>query len=269
MECPSEDYLDSFVSHPAFVRHQAPTENTDDSPCCVIHFTPQKIMDNPRYVDWINKFGLNTRHIVVNEENQCLGTEAVHRHQHKLHMLHSEIFPFLNEESFDKKTRVRKSDRTSFISEVFPRLECKFLFFKAEDLAVVHRPRTHYTIHLQPELKFDAANEVSLHPKEYINEVFENDGFLDALAELQTNINARTKNFSCRNSYPKIVMLGTGSSIPSKVRNTSGILLRVDESHSMVLDCGEGTYGQIARIFGKSETGNVMRTIKVIHFPVL
>lgn len=127
----------------------------------------------------------------------------------------------------------------------------------------MHRPRTHYTIHLQPELKFDATNEISLHPKEYINEVFENDGVLDALAELQTEINARTKNFSCRNEYPKIIMLGTGSSIPSKVRNTSGILLRMDKDHSMVLDCGEGTFGQIARIFGRSETDNIMKTIKV------
>jgi len=101
VECPSEDYLESFINHPAFSRYQMGTVNENDI------FTPQQIMDNSRYVNWMGKFGLNTRHIVVNEENQCMGTEAVHRHQHKLHMLHPEIFPFLNEESFQKKTRVR------------------------------------------------------------------------------------------------------------------------------------------------------------------
>lgn len=140
-----------------------------------------------------------------------------------------------------------------------------FLFFQAKDLSIIYRPRTHYTIHLQPELRLDVENEVSLHPKEYIDEVFEIDGFLDALAELQTNINARTRMLAVMNDYPKIVMLGTGSSIPSKVRNTSGILLRIDENHSILLDCGEGTFGQIIKLYGKSETDNIMKTLKVLQ----
>lgn len=109
VECPSDDYLESFVNHPAFARHQTGTANEDVIPYCIVHFTPQKVMDSPRYVNWMGKFGLRTRHIVVNEENECMGTEAMHRHQHKLHMLHPEIFPFLNEESFQKKTRVRQA----------------------------------------------------------------------------------------------------------------------------------------------------------------
>lgn len=138
-----------------------------------------------------------------------------------------------------------------------------YFFFQAEDLAIVHRPRTHHTVHLQPELKFDTENEILLHPKEYIDEVFAIDCFLDTLAELQTDINARTKLLSITGDYPKIVMLGTGSSIPSKVRNTSGILLRIDENHSILLDCGEGTFGQIVKFYGKSETDNILKTIKV------
>lgn len=102
-----------------------------------------------------------------------------------------------------------------------------------------------------------------MHPKEYMDEIFEIDGFLDALAELQTDINARTKTLPVGEEYPKIVMLGTGSSIPNKIRNTSGILLQVDKDHSMLLDCGEGTFGQIVKIYGKSETHNILKTIKV------
>lgn len=239
VDCPSEDYIESFVKHPAFVHHQMGVANEGDIPYCIIHFTPQNVMDDSRYMNWMSKFGVSTRHIVVNEENECMGTEAVHRHQHKLHMLHPEIFPFLNEESFKKKTRM-------------------------EDLPIIHRPRTHHTVHLQPQLRFDTENEISLHPKEYVNEVIEIDGILDALAELQTNINARTKLLSV-DEYPKIVMLGTGSSIPSKVRNTSGILLRVDRDHSILLDCGEGTFGQIVKNYGKSETPNIIKTIKAVY----
>lgn len=133
-------------------------------------------------------------------------------------------------------------------------------------MPIIYRPRTLHAVHLQPELKLDATNEVSLHPQEYINEVFETEGFLDTLAELQTDINARTKELSIGTEYPKIVMLGTGSSVPSKVRNTSGILLRVDENHSILLDCSEGTFRQIISIYGKSETDKILKTIKVSIF---
>lgn len=81
--------------------------NENDTPFCIVHFTPQKVMDDPRYIDWMVKFDRNTHHIIVNEKNECMGTEAIHRQQHKLHMLHSEIFPLLNEKSFQKKTQVR------------------------------------------------------------------------------------------------------------------------------------------------------------------
>lgn len=117
---------------------------------------------------------------------------------------------------------------------------------------------------MQPKISFEVENEISLHPKEYINEVFEIEGFLDILAQLQTDINARTKLLTLTNNkYPRILMLGTGSSIPSKIRNVSGILLRVDGNHSILLDCGEGTYGQILRFYGRTKIDNIIRTIKV------
>lgn len=111
VECPTEDYLESFVNHPAFAQYQTAMSEVNDIPYCIVHFTPQIVMDDPRYINWMSKFSLNTRHIVVNEENECMGTEASHRHQHKLHMLHPEIFPFLNVECFERKTRVRCTSR--------------------------------------------------------------------------------------------------------------------------------------------------------------
>lgn len=107
VECPSEDYLESFVNHPDFAKLQTTTSNECDAPYCIVHFTPQKVIDTPRYTKWMKKFDSNTKHIVINEENECMGTEAPHRHQHKLHILHPQIFPLLNEECFQKKTRVR------------------------------------------------------------------------------------------------------------------------------------------------------------------
>lgn len=64
-------------------------------------------------------------------------------------------------------------------------------------------------------------------------------------------------------------MLGTGCSVPNKIRNTSSILLRVNKDSSILLDCGEGTLGQIIRYYGVSEGLNILRTIKVCHISKL
>lgn len=45
----------------------------------------------------------------------------------------------------------------------------------------------------------------------------------------------------------EIVLLGTGSSQPSKYRNVSSIYLNLFSKGSLLLDCGEGTLGQLKR----------------------
>lgn len=62
----------------------------------------------------------------------------------------------------------------------------------------------------------------------------------------------------------EIVCLGTGSALPSKYRNVSATLLRVPGSGSYLLDCGENTLGQLKRIYGPTELGEVLRDLKLI-----
>lgn len=45
----------------------------------------------------------------------------------------------------------------------------------------------------------------------------------------------------------EIVLLGTGSSQPSKYRNVSSIFINLFSKGSLLLDCGEGTLGQLKR----------------------
>ena len=53
-----------------------------------------------------------------------------------------------------------------------------------------------------------------------------------------------------REGDAEIAFLGTGSSMPAKYRNVSGIFLDVPSRGSAFLDCGEGTYGQMVRLYG-------------------
>lgn len=45
----------------------------------------------------------------------------------------------------------------------------------------------------------------------------------------------------------EIVLLGTGSSQPSKYRNVSSIFINLFSKGSVLFDCGEGTLGQLKR----------------------
>ncbi|KAG9257117.1 beta-lactamase-like protein [Emericellopsis atlantica] len=62
----------------------------------------------------------------------------------------------------------------------------------------------------------------------------------------------------------EITCLGTGSSVPSKYRNVSGTLVRVPGKAAFLLDCGEGTLGQINRLWGYDGAAEVLRDLRCI-----
>ncbi|OBS17860.1 hypothetical protein FPOA_09589 [Fusarium poae] len=66
------------------------------------------------------------------------------------------------------------------------------------------------------------------------------------------------------NRDTEIIPLGTGSSQPGKYRNVSSTLIRVPGIGNYLLDVGEGTLGQIQRLFGEKETGDILRDLKCI-----
>ena len=45
----------------------------------------------------MQEFFPSTYHLVINDSNNCMGSVAVHRIQHKLNLLHPEIFPLLQD----------------------------------------------------------------------------------------------------------------------------------------------------------------------------
>lgn len=52
--------------------------------------------------------------------------------------------------------------------------------------------------------------------------------------------------------YPRISFLGTSSAVPSKYRNVTGYLVEVAADTALMVDVGEGSYGQMKIILGYS-----------------
>ncbi|KQK03434.2 hypothetical protein BRADI_2g07852v3 [Brachypodium distachyon] len=62
----------------------------------------------------------------------------------------------------------------------------------------------------------------------------------------------------------EITFLGTGSSQPSKYRNVSSIYINLFARGGMLLDCGEGTLGQLKRRFGVSGADEAVKCLRCI-----
>lgn len=53
--------------------------------------------------------------------------------------------------------------------------------------------------------------------------------------------------------YPKISFLGTSSAVPMKYRNVTSYVLETNDNCALMIDCGEGTYGQLITLYGHDD----------------
>ncbi|KAI5289815.1 hypothetical protein KEM52_000648, partial [Ascosphaera acerosa] len=119
-------------------------------------------------------------------------------------------------------------------------------------------------LHLQPVLQVD---ETGVAPLFDTSKVLTNEKPSSVAAELQSL--GFQERLTCIRRNPvghdvEIFALGTGSSLPSKYRNVSATLFRVPGEGTYLLDCGEGTLGQLKRLFPPDELQQVLRDLRVI-----
>ncbi|KAJ3931912.1 MAG: hypothetical protein NXY57DRAFT_171410 [Lentinula lateritia] len=60
--------------------------------------------------------------------------------------------------------------------------------------------------------------------------------------------------------YISVITLGTGSAVPGKYRNVSATVIQIPEWGNILLDCGEGTWGQLCRMFGTASSTHTPTT---------
>uniref|UniRef100_A0AAX7UG38 Zinc phosphodiesterase ELAC protein 2 n=1 Tax=Astatotilapia calliptera TaxID=8154 RepID=A0AAX7UG38_ASTCA len=83
----------------------------------------------------------------------------------------------------------------------------------------------------------------SCNSEEFVKEASEVPNFLAEVDKCRKICSAGSAELSGK--YPEVVFLGTGSALPMKIRNVSGQAVQ-----SLLLDCGEGTFGQLCRHYG-------------------
>lgn len=67
----------------------------------LVHFTTQSIFKSEKYTQWMNKFGPQCRHIVLNGTGMVLPQmENIYMHQNLLNKIDTDIFPNLYPKGF-------------------------------------------------------------------------------------------------------------------------------------------------------------------------
>lgn len=167
--------------------------------------------------------------MIINESNKCMGSSAVHRIQYKLNLLSSRIFPLLEDKRVDveKETVTLPPPPKKNKSENDNKHDIVDLPAQSSSASTPNGVNTLFNYHLRPKKGCDSSLELKINPTEFLEETLSLEKFPAVLHEVTQQVRQMQQNLVIR-EYPKLVFLGTGSSIPNKTRNTSGILLQIE-----------------------------------------
>ncbi|KAM9744965.1 zinc phosphodiesterase ELAC protein 2 [Menidia menidia] len=219
VECPSEEFVEAVCSNRQLRRHQSGAE---DAAVLVVHITPESVLRTERYQAWMEGFPASTEHLILNEQACTAHNVRSHKIQAQLNMIHPQVFPQL------KAHRSKEQQAALHVPNV--RAECLLKF------------------QLRPVMEWQRDAIPSCNPEEFVKEASEVPNFLaevEKCRELGSQHSAGPGE-----AYPEVVFLGTGSALPMKIRNVSGTLVNISAGQSLLLDCGEGTFGQLCRHYG-------------------
>ncbi|KAJ3600230.1 hypothetical protein NHX12_031216 [Muraenolepis orangiensis] len=223
VECPSVDFIEGICTNERLARHQ--TGGPEDPAVVVVHMTPEVVLKTESYQKWMERFPSSTEHLLLNEQVQTVHNVRSLKIQTQLNMIHPEIFPQL-------KTYSTKEEKASLhVSSV--RGECLLKF------------------QLRPTLEWQRDSMLPCDPEVFVAEASAVPGFLSEVEACQTFCSTSSTLLSGKTEpYPEVIFLGTGSALPMKIRNVSGTLVNIGPGQSLLLDCGEGTFGQLCRHYG-------------------
>ncbi|KAM4662627.1 zinc phosphodiesterase ELAC protein 2 [Discoglossus pictus] len=221
VECPSEEFITPLTENETFKWYQ---EGKSESPVVlIVHMTPEHILQSNSYRQWMERFGPKTEHLILNENASTVHNLRSYKIQTQLNLIHPDIFPPL--------TNVHQKEEVQELLGV--RGQCLLKY------------------QLRPQLEWQRDTVPDNNTVEFVKEAMELPGFEETLKEckqvLESDTIASGESVSC---YPEVVFLGTGSAVPMKTRNVSSTLVNVSSSQSLLLDCGEGTFGQLHRHYG-------------------
>lgn len=188
-------------------------------------------------------------HLLIKEDNPSMSLHSAHRFQAQLNTIDSILFPKLSEKVISTNQVLTNGADNKLVH-----CQSGMLYLLRPNPTEIEK---RFSFELVPQIDFTSPSSFFLHKDGSPRENFQS-----SLEELK--LKQKTLPTKQKVSYPEFIFLGTASSISLPIRNVSGILVNLDEQTSILLECGENTYGQLLRFYGPRQIGQVLRRLRAV-----
>ncbi|KAF9487434.1 hypothetical protein BDN71DRAFT_1458518 [Pleurotus eryngii] len=255
LDVPTPAYIPSLISSfttsstfAKFRSHQ-PEDAKEYNVRTVFHLCGKGVLEDTRYIEFMNGFSPGVYHVVSSKDFAAdpVTFTSVAFNQLRLNQLDQEMFPLPH---FSLEARRTLSTLPNLPKQTIPLkagLFIKMRPFSPPTVDAIYSSQdlpTHDLFH--PAVTAQISTNVPLPLPPSTLEKFE-----VARTLVGDSIDHVTPGSGTEKAKDVIVTpLGTGSALPTKYRNVSSTLIRIPKWGSILLDAGEGSWGQLIRLFG-------------------
>ncbi|KAF9038581.1 hypothetical protein BJ165DRAFT_1352473 [Panaeolus papilionaceus] len=223
----------------------------------VYHFLGDGVLEDERYKKFMHGFGTDAHHFVTSREHSPdpLTFTSAGYNQLRLNKLDETMFPI------PKHSMVARKPISS-ISGLPPNTQTLSAHHHTQlrpFAPPIFSPESEAHDNFHPTLRGEKPLAISPSLQACTDQAKEN------VAQCLANGEVNVPEGASVGIHP----LGTGGSLPSRYRNVLSTLIRIPGWGNVILDCGEGTWGQLARHFGTDESApdnawDILRDVKCI-----
>lgn len=205
----------------------------------MVHLSDDVVINSPSYKTLMEKLReKGTTHLLINGTNPVIpAVESVYKHTRLLRMISPSLFPALH--PIDWNGVVTQNDELSQQQDEFVRVAPMQRYWMRRGNSTNEEPIINNLLSTEPEISEKAK-------------------------QLLVAYHALEKEVKKDCEFPKLTFFGTSSAVPSKYRNVTGYLVEGSENSAILVDVGEGTYGQMKAVFGEEDCKQLLLNLHCV-----
>ena len=219
----------------------------------IVHMTPARLFRSKEVTEWLGSFGAEIKHVFL--ETACSSGDKI--------------------EASDYGTPFHSAALGAIVrSRICSNIYCPPEVPTMEPFGGLNRSVSEDSVEViaaKPLLEFVVlprsrrgfSNTCSIDTC-WQNGQVESNKLLKDSGALEHSAAILSKNPVAQKGKAEILFTGTGSALPCKHRNVSGIYVRMDNGNAILLDVGEGTTGQILRAKHNERADSIIAGIKAV-----
>ncbi|WVZ72942.1 hypothetical protein U9M48_021323 [Paspalum notatum var. saurae] len=274
VDCPTQYHMPELFSlRPLSCFYEDSSEQTESAKKvnCIIHLGPSSVTKSVDYQSWMKRFGaaqhIMAGHEIKNMEIPVLKGSA--RISSRLNFVCPQLFPSSGFWSVKPANDVMENDKSTSLEACGNISAQNLLKFHLRpyaqlglDRAAIPNLFTYKDIVQELVSEIPEIREVPEQVHQFWQNNVNDENTLSPAGSHNQDIPSCVEDATKEDM--EITFLGTGSSQPSKYRNVSSIYINLFARGGILLDCGEGTLGQLKRRFGVNGADEAVKSLRCI-----